>query len=258
MSIPGVANVAIWGQRDRQYQVMVAPRRLAAQGVSLEEVILGVGNAVSVGGGGFIDTPNQRLAIRHESWARSTQDLTRAVVAWRNGTSLRVGDVGKVVEGFAPPIGDAVINGKPGLLLIVEKYPWGNTVEVTRGVEKALEELRPGLPDMEIDTTIFRPATFIETALANLSWALWVGCFLVVVVLLLFLGRSAQRHHQRRGHSGLPAQRGSHHREAGPLGEHDGHRRSGHRPGGGRGRRHHRRGEHHPPFASQRRLERIP
>jgi CzcA family heavy metal efflux pump len=187
MSIAGVANVAIWGQRDRQYQVMVAPRRLAAQGVSLEEVILGVGNAVSVGGGGFIDTPNQRLAIRHESWARSTQDLTRAVVAWRNGTSLRVGDVGKVVEGFAPPIGDAVINGKPGLLLIVEKYPWGNTLEVTRGVEKALQELGPGLPDLEIDTTIFRPATFIETALANLSWALWVGCFLVVVVLLLFL-----------------------------------------------------------------------
>lgn len=187
MAIPGVANVAIWGQRDRQFQVAVSPRQLAAQNVTLEEVISGVGNAISVGGGGFIDTPNQRLPIRHESWARTTADLNRAVVAQRNGVSLRVADVGKVQIGSPPPIGDAVINGRAGLLLIVEKYPWGNTLEVTRGVEKALEELRPGLPGMEIDTTIFRPATFIETALKNLSFALWVGCGLVVVVLVVFL-----------------------------------------------------------------------
>lgn len=183
MGIPGVANVAIWGQRDKQYQVVVSPRQLAAQNVTLEEVVLGVGNAVVTGGGGFIDTPNQRLALRHEA----SQDLTRSVVAVRNGTVLRVEDVGEVRVGPPPPIGDAIINGKPGLLLIVEKYPWGNTLEVTRGVEKALEELRPGLPDLAIDTTIFRPATFIETALANLSWALWVGCGLVVLVLVLFL-----------------------------------------------------------------------
>ncbi len=93
------------------------PRRLSAQNVTLDEVALGVGNAVSVGGGGVIDTPNQRLPIRHQSWA---------VVAVRNGVSLRVGDVGRVQVGAPPPIGDAVINGKPGLLLIVEKYPWGN------------------------------------------------------------------------------------------------------------------------------------
>jgi len=187
MAIPGVANVAIWGQRDRQLQVVVGPRQLASRGVSLEEVIVGVGNAVSVGGGGFIDTPNQRLAVRHESWVRTPSDLGRAVVASRNGTTLRVSDVGKVRIGYPPPIGDAVINGKPGLLLIVEKYPWGNTLEVTRGVEKALEELHPALPQLDIDTTIFRPATFIETALANLSSALWIGCLLVVLVLLLFL-----------------------------------------------------------------------
>lgn len=187
MAIPGVANVAIWGQRDRQFQVAVSPRQLSAQNVTLEEVVLGVGNAVSVGGGGFIDTPNQRLPIRHESWAHTAEDLSRAVVANHNGVALRVRDIGKVQIGFPPPIGDAVINGRPGLLLIVEKYPWGNTLEVTRGVEKALQELGPGLPDMEIDTTIFRPATFIETALSNLSSALWMGCGLVVVVLVVFL-----------------------------------------------------------------------
>ena len=70
----------------------------------------------------------------------------------------------EVAIGSPPPIGDAVINDGPGLLLIVEKQPQGNTLEVTRKVEAALEALRPGLKDVEIDPTIFRPATFIERA----------------------------------------------------------------------------------------------
>ena len=86
-----------------------------------------------------------------------------------------------VVIGSPPPIGDAVINDGPGLLLIVEKQPWGNTLEVTRDVEAALEALRPGLKDVEIDPTIFRPATFIERSLDNLTHALLIGCVLVVV-----------------------------------------------------------------------------
>jgi CzcA family heavy metal efflux pump len=187
MAVPGVANIAIWGQNNRQYQVMVDPRRLSEQNVTLQQMLTAVGNAVSLGGGGFIDTPNQRLAIRHESWVRAPEDLKRAVVTSRNGTTVRVGDVGNVQIGAPPAIGDAIINGQPGLLLIVEKYPWGNTLEVTRGVEEALEALGPGLPGMEIDTTIFRPATFIETALTNLSSALWIGCAMVILVLLVFL-----------------------------------------------------------------------
>ena len=80
-------------------------------------------------------------------------------------------------------IGDAVINDGPGLMMIVEKLPWANTLEVTRGVEKALDALRPGLPGIEIDTTIFRPATFIELSIDNLTMALLIGCVLVVLVL---------------------------------------------------------------------------
>ena len=69
--------------------------------------------------------------------------------------------------GSPPPIGDAVINDGPGLLLIVEKHPWGNTLDVTRKVEEALEALKPGLKDVNIDHTIFRPATFIEKSLSQ-------------------------------------------------------------------------------------------
>jgi Cu/Ag efflux pump CusA len=72
-------------------------------------------------------------------------------------------------------------------MLIVEKLPWGNTLEVTRGVEVALQEMRPGLPGIQIDSTIFRPATFVEAAIGNLSRALLLGSLLVILILVLFL-----------------------------------------------------------------------
>jgi len=187
MSIPGVANVAIWGQRDRQLQALVDPDRLQAHGITLDEVLKAASDAVTVGAGGFVDTPNQRLAVTHTASVFKPEDLAKVPVAYRNGSPLPLGAVADVIEGFPPPIGDAIINDQPGLLLIVEKQPEGNTLDVTRNVEAALAALRPGLKDVEIDSTIFRPATFIETALGNLRNALLIGCLLVVAVLVVFL-----------------------------------------------------------------------
>jgi len=187
MSITGVANVAIWGERDRQLQVLVNPDRLRAHNVTLDQVRKAAGDAVELAGGGFLDTPNQRLAISHISPIETAEDLARIVVAFRNGAALRLGDVADVVEGFGAPIGDAIINDGPGILLIVEKQPWANTLEVTRNVEAALDALRPGLKDLHIDSTIFRPAGFIEKSIENLNRALLFGCVLVVIVLAFFL-----------------------------------------------------------------------
>ncbi len=139
MAIPGVANVAIWGQRDKQYQVLVDPERLRMHGVTLDSVLKAATDASSVGAGGFVDTPNQRLSVRHRASVKTPEDLASTVVAFRGGAPLRLGDVADVVIGHPAPIGDAIINDGPGLLLIVEKQPWGNTLDVTRNVEKALE-----------------------------------------------------------------------------------------------------------------------
>ncbi|MCP5522605.1 MAG: efflux RND transporter permease subunit [Verrucomicrobiales bacterium] len=188
MAVPGVANVAIWGQRDKQYQVRVDPERLRAAGVSLDAVVRAAGEAATVSAGGFLDTPNQRLAVRQLGLVTVADDLARTVVDFRDGTPIRLGDVAEVVVDHPAPIGDAVINDGPGILLIVEKQPWGNTLDVTRGVEQVLEELRPGLAGVAMDSTIFRPATFIELSLDNLTRAMWLGCVLVIVVLGLFLG----------------------------------------------------------------------
>jgi len=187
MSVPGVANVAVWGQRDKQFQVIVDPDELRANGVTLDMVSRATGDAVALEGGGFVDTPNQRLAVRHAQFVREPADLERTIVDMRGGGSVRLSDVAKVKFGSPPAIGDAIINDRPGILLIVEKQREANTLELTRNVEAAVESLRPGLKDVEIDTTIFRPATFIERALDNLKHALTIGCILVAVILIVFL-----------------------------------------------------------------------
>lgn len=187
MAIPGVANVAIWGQRDRQFQVLVDPERLRDHKVTLTQLTQAVTDAVSVAAGGFIDTPNQRIAVRHRSPVEKPEDLANATIPLRSGPPLRIGDLADVRIGYPPPIGDAVINDGAGLLLIVEKQPQGNTLEVTRNVEKALKLLDLSKKGVDIDPTIFRPATFIERSIANLSEAMIVGCVLVVVILVAFL-----------------------------------------------------------------------
>ena len=187
MAIQGVANVAIWGQRDRQLQVLVNPEHLRAHVVTLDAVQRAVAESVALSGGGFVDTPNQRIAVRQLTGVEGPADLGAAIVDYRAGTPILLRDVATIVEGHPQPIGDAVINDGPGLLLIVEKQPWGNTLEVTQNVEAALEKLKPGLTGVDLDPTIFRPATFIERSLHNLQHAMGVGCLLVIVILLVFL-----------------------------------------------------------------------
>jgi CzcA family heavy metal efflux pump len=201
LGVPGVANVAIWGERIKIPQVRVDPERMQAYNVSLDEVmevtadaldvgILQFSDGAVIGTGGFIDTPNQRLNIRPVLPIKSAADLAQVPIEnmkKSDGTPLRLGDVADVVEDTWPLIGDAIINDGPGLMLVVEKFPWANTLDVTRDVEAALDELRPGLPGIEMDSTIFRPADFIQVALDNLTRALLLGCLLVMVVIAAFL-----------------------------------------------------------------------
>ena len=198
MGIPGVANVSVWGLRDRELQVRVDPQELNIAGTNLDEVVKSTGEALwesplsyleasTPGTGGWIDTPNQRLGVRHVLPIVTSADLAKVTFKDNAGTLRTLGDVADVVEDHQPLIGDAIINGKPGLLLVVEKFPWGNTLDVTRGVDAALEALKPGLPGVEVDTSLFRPATFIETAIGNLTWALLAACILVIVALFAVL-----------------------------------------------------------------------
>ncbi|MGH6814089.1 MAG: efflux RND transporter permease subunit, partial [Hyphomicrobiaceae bacterium] len=198
LGVPGVANVAIWGERKRQLHVQIDPRQLHVKGVPQGQVVTTAGDSLWVsflgflkssvpGAGGWIDTPNQRVELRHTLPISEPRDLERVSVDGNPG--VRLGDVAGVVEQHPQMIGDALIDDGSGLLLVVEKFPWANTLDVTRGVEKALNTLRTGLQGIEVDHQLFRPATFVETALANLTTALLLGAGLFFVALASLMTR---------------------------------------------------------------------
>jgi CzcA family heavy metal efflux pump len=205
MGVPGVANVSIFGQRERQLQVLVDPTELDRHGVSLEQVVETAGNALwfspltfleasTPGTGGFIDTPQQRLGIQHVLPIRSADDLANVAIEPEEGASpLRIGDVATVVEDHQPLIGDGLVGDGAGLLLVLEKFPDVNTLDVTRDVEAAFEALTPGLGGIQIDTTVFREASFIDASIGNVSLAVIIGFLLIAVILgaLLFDWRAA-------------------------------------------------------------------
>src|SRR3954468_2296029 len=195
MGVPGVANVSIWGQRDRQLQVQVDPKRLAEKNVSLLQVLETTGNSLWVsslsfveastpGTGGFIDTANQRLGIRHILPIVSPKELAQVPI--EDAKDIKLSDVANVVENHQPLIGDALTGEGPGLLLVVEKFPGANTLEVTHGVEEAMSDLSPGLAGITVDKDVFRPADFIETATSNLGRATIIGFALLAIVLMVF------------------------------------------------------------------------
>ncbi len=198
LHVPGVANVAMWGERKKEILVEADPRRMVPQHVSLGQLMDAADNAVdaglltfatghAIGTGGFVQTPNQRLDVRNVQVIQTPRQLANVPLARRGTRTLTIGDVADLVYGHPPLIGDAVVNAGPGLMLVVEKFPGANTLEVTQGIDRALAALAPGLRGIQVDSHIFRQASFIHTAVHNLAFAVVLGCILVVFVLLAFL-----------------------------------------------------------------------
>jgi CzcA family heavy metal efflux pump len=198
MRVPGVAHVDIYGERLQQRHVQVDPAKLARYGVALERVMDVGAEAVdagvlqhrasfNVGAGGFVEDNGRRINVRHVQTVTGPEQLAKLPVARRDGRVLRLGDIGDVVEDSQAVWGEGVVNEGDGLLLIVQKFRGANTMEVTRGVEQAMEELRPGLHGIQFDTTIFRPATFIQQSIDNLTRALILGVALVALIIVAFL-----------------------------------------------------------------------
>ena len=198
LRVPGVANVALWGERLQLMTVQVKPGKMRQQNVSLDTVmeatadsvdsgLLRFSNGSVIGAGGFVDAPNQRISVQSVLPIVTPADMAKVPVEQRGGHTVRIGDVAHVAETHQPLIGDAVIGDGPGLLLVVEKLPWADSAKVTRDVEKVIKDLQPGMQGVQFDTHIFQQARFIDTAIHNLREALVLGFLLVVVILFLFL-----------------------------------------------------------------------
>lgn len=189
LAVPGVAGVEVIGGEVRQFQFQFDPQRLIQYGVSVDDVIGAARQATGVRGGGFVETPNQRLVLQTEGQSVIPAQLARTVLIHHNGANVTLGDVARVQDAPAPKIGAASVKGKPAVSLIIDAAYGANTLEVTQGIDQALADLRPGLEvqGITIHDDVFRAADFIEVALHNVRDSLYIGAILVVVVLFLFL-----------------------------------------------------------------------
>jgi CzcA family heavy metal efflux pump len=198
LEVPGVANVAIWGEELQMRTVQVKPEEMQAKKVTLEGVMEATSASVDtgllrfssgnvIGTGGNVETAGQQINIRHVIPVVTPADLARVTVESTDGTPVRLDQVADVKEDHQPLIGDAIVGDSTGLMLVVEKLPWADTVKVTQGVEDVVKLLQPGLPGITFDTRIFQQADFIQTSIHNLTQSLLLGFVLVVAILLLFL-----------------------------------------------------------------------
>jgi CzcA family heavy metal efflux pump len=189
LAVPGVAQAQIFGGDARERQLWADPQRLAASGVTLEELCEAARRGTQMTGGGYLETATQRIVLQAEPPGESRAALAQAVVAMHGDVPVRIGDVAHVTDGAAPRFGDAMIGGRPGILVETSTQYGANTLDVTRELEHRLEILVPELAKrgVEYHPALLRPASFIESAIAKLRNSLLVGAVLVVVLLLVTL-----------------------------------------------------------------------
>ena len=189
LSVPGIAATKVFGGEVRQLQIQLRPDRLTAFQVSVQDVTTAASQATGVRGAGYVETTAQRLVIQTDGQQTTPEQLGNIVVARHDGHSVLLKDVANVVAAGAPQFGDALINGKPGILITTASQYGANTEDVTLGVEAALAELKPvfAAEGVQYVPGLHRPANFIEIAIHNMRSSLLLGAVLVGVVLFLFL-----------------------------------------------------------------------
>ena len=196
LSLAGVSNVSTFGQADRQLQVLVDPSVLAGNHVTLNQVIETVGDAQltsplsylqgnTPGTAGFIEDMLQRMTIQPVLPFGTPKNMAELPVAGTTG--VRLGDVATTVQGSPPLVGAGQENGAPALVLVVQKAPGANVLTVSREIDAAIASLKPGLPQIAFDTSLFRDDTYLNSSLGNLRTALIIAGVLMAVGLLALL-----------------------------------------------------------------------
>ncbi len=186
-SIGGIAEVLTIGGGVKQAHVQPDPHRLAAHGITFEELEHAVSQAASNSTSGYLNAGPQEIMVRNLGMTANLDDLARTVIKTVGDRPIVVGDVAKLTWGVQPMRGDASVNGTMGVVLSVDKAPRFDTLALTEKIEKALEELRPTLPPGVEVEVLFRQGDFISHAIGNLKEAIRDGAIMVTLVLFLFL-----------------------------------------------------------------------
>jgi Cu/Ag efflux pump CusA len=188
LTITGISQVIPIGGGVKQYQALVSPEKLKQFGITIEDVTTALEKSNANSTGGFVDAQSQEYLVRNLGRFYSIDELKNTVVAYRNNTPIRLGDVAAVEFGARIKRGDAGSNGQPAVIMSVQKQPGASTIELTEKVDNAMRGLQATLPpDVEINTRLFRQSNFIEASIGNVIEALRDGAILVAIVLFLFL-----------------------------------------------------------------------
>lgn len=189
LSIPGVADVNVFGGQVRQFQIQIDPDKLIRYQLNINDVVLAAKKATGVAGAGYIQNNNQRIIINTQGQATDVKTLAKATLSHKNGVTIQLGDVARIVEGATPSISAASINEEIGIYLSVQGQLGANTHAVTLAIESALQAIKPSLQAQHVTLHegLFRPANFIETAIDGVRSDILIGSILVISILFLFL-----------------------------------------------------------------------
>ena len=191
LSLSGIAQVTAIGGEVKQYQVNVEPSLLSSYNLTLEELEFCLKDFAKNTTGGFLTENSQEWLIRNIGLTNDLSELKKTLVKFRNNAPISLEQVADVRIGAAVKRGDASINGKPAVILVVQKAPTANTLTLTESIDKTIQELKSTLPDsVAIHPEIFRQADFIERSISNVEEALRDGFILVTIILILFLANT--------------------------------------------------------------------
>src|SRR5262245_61771613 len=188
LAVAGVSQVTPIGGAERQFQVIAHPDQLRANNVSLTELLSSVrGASQNTSAGIYLEGP-QEYVLQTIGRVRTPEEIGNSVIALRGDRSILVKAIAEVREGAALKRGEGAGNGKPAVIIGVQKQPGANTVALTARLDRELDTLQQELPPgMKIDRRIFRQADFIEVSIDNVMRALRDGGLLVVVIVVFFL-----------------------------------------------------------------------
>lgn len=188
LSIPGVANVVVYGGDVKQYQVLLNPQKLKQYEISLNEVINAADKANVIVGGGYLLKEDKEYLIRGIGKIESLKDLENSVVSEKNGVPIYLSDIAKIVVGSAFKRSYGSVDGKDAVIVAVSKQPQINTLEISKKISFALIDIKKSLPkDIKITQT-YSQSDFIQVSIKNIISAIFQGSILVIIVLVLFLG----------------------------------------------------------------------
>ncbi|GMV26737.1 MAG: multidrug transporter AcrB [Phycisphaerae bacterium] len=189
LAVPGVAQVSAIGGELPEYQVNVKQDRLALYGLTIQDVAEATRAAHSTASAGYLaEVDRQELPIRQTARVKSVRDIASTIVATKNGSPITLGEVAEVTLGPAPKRGTAANQGRPAVVLNVQKSPGTNTLLLTEAIDRSLDQIEKSLPKgIAINREVFRQSHFIQRSVDNVMRVLVEASVIVAVILMMFL-----------------------------------------------------------------------